>query len=632
MVVVDNENIQLVIDAINSAPSIAIDTETTGLYPYKEDRLFSIIVATQENDYYFNFNARCDHLLNKPICLLSRNEIPNIIRKNYSGRIFFHNQKFDMKFLALEGLDLSNHNCYDTVVLARLEKNERLSLKLETLAKIVKLDKIDAVKEYVKKHKLYKDGDSKQKQYDLVPFDLMSEYGCMDAHITLKLGHLLLDNIKKQDSRNNNEKKLKDILKIERDLTPILYNMKEKGILIDKQFILEGIEYEQNKYKQYAQKYEEITGIPFIDSNKNHAKAFFNIGEKYPLTEKGNPSFNKEALESMDTELAHCIKDYRYSYKKVHTYFDNFLFLADDNNVIHADLNQSQGRTGRMSSSTPNLQNLTRPHEGEQYQVRQAFIPFDTFFMLDFDQFEYRMMLNKAKEMGVIEQVLSGLDVHTATANMMGVPRQQAKTINFLLLYGGGIAVLARALFKTHLSEHTLKAIQKMHFDRDTHYSISSIASILKLENWEVSHGVEILVKALDLKRLYFKRLPNVEKWVKRTIAQAERGYVYNEFGRAFKFPKNFAFKAPNYAIQGGTADWIKSAMVNIGKEMKGMKSSMLLQVHDELLFNMVDSEKNFVYKIKDMMENVKPSGILPYTVGIDYSPTSWADKRSYDG
>ena len=185
MIAVDNRNFRLVLDAINSAPSIAIDTETTGLNPFKGDRLFSIIVSTLEEDYYFNFNDRCDHLEALPSNLLDRNSIQNIIRDDYSGRIFFHNLKFDVKFLDLEGLNLLNHRIYDTVILARLERNDRLNLTLDVMAKTIKLDKIDAVKEYIKKHKLYRDGNSDNKEYDAVPYELMSEYGCMDGHITL---------------------------------------------------------------------------------------------------------------------------------------------------------------------------------------------------------------------------------------------------------------------------------------------------------------------------------------------------------------------------------------------------------------------------------------------------------------
>ena len=242
-------------------------------------------------------------------------------------------------------------------------------------------------------------------------------------------------------------------------------------------------------------------------------------------------------------------------------------------------------------------------------------------------------MLNKAGEMGVIEQVLGGLDVHTATKNQMGIDdRDKAKTINFLLLYGGGIAVLARKLYSTHLPEHTLKLIQKYHFYDDYQWDNLRIASEMGLELWEVEHGVSILTDAKNLKELYFKKLPSVKGYVKRTIKQAEKGKLYNDFGRVYRFRnKDFAYKAPNYEIQGETADWIKSAMVELDDFLKPYESRMILQVHDELIFEVKDGEEHIVPAIKRIMENQRPTAFLPYTVGVDLAEKSWFDKESYD-
>lgn len=635
MVIVTWDIFDDVVAIINSAPDIAIDTEATGLRVYHGDKLFAIIVSIQKEDFYFNYNDNA--------AKLPRSNISKIISKDYKGRIFFHNAKYDMVLLRYEGLDLTEHNIYDTVGLARLEDNRRLNLKLDFLSKLVGDNKDDAVENYIKENKLFelvdipsKKQPFKDKHFDKVPFDIISKYGCKDGNITLKLGKYFLERLAAIDSSSSqpDDKKIRNILITENKLTPILIKAQDKGMNIDIDYCNEALAHEKHTYQTLAKRYKELSGVNFIDSGKNHAIAFTNVGEKYPLTEKGNPSFTDEVLTSLDSPLSNTLKQYRYSYKKAHTYFANFLYLRDSMGIVHAQLNQYKPRTGRLSSNDPNLQNLNRAREGELYPVRRAFIPHEgeSLFMLDFDQFEYRMMLNKAGEMGMIEQVLSGLDVHTATANLMGVPRQQAKTINFLLLYGGGIAVLARELFVTHLSEATLKLIQKFYFFKDYKWDFNRIANELKLEFWEVTGAVEILTKASDLKKLYFKSLPKVKVWVDMIIAQAERGFIYNEFGRAYKFNKNFAFKAPNYAIQGGTADWIKKAMVKTDKLLLPYKSSLQLQVHDELIFGVNPNERNLVYDIKEIMENVAPTEYLPYTVGIDYSDKSWGDKESYNG
>jgi DNA polymerase-1 len=507
------------------------------------------------------------------------------------------------------------------------------------MASIVGMEKDDSVDKYIKENKLYtiediptrKDPD-KLKHYDQVPFDIITQYGATDAIITHKLGIKLINKIAEYDSAIGNKYKIKDVLKTERELIPVLMDMRDVGVLVDVDYVNEAFNHTVNEYKKAEQLYTDLTGIAFRDANATHAKAFKAAGLKFPLTAKGNPSFTDEVLTSMDSELAQALQDYRYGYKKAHTYFANFLHLRDSKDLIHCELNQATGRTGRFSSSNPNLQNLNRPRKDEQYLVRRSFIPQPdhAFFMLDFDQFEYRAMLNKAGEMGVIEQVLGGLDVHTATANLMGVERQLAKTINFLLLYGGGYAVLARALYKTHLSEDTLKLIQKYHWDRDRTYSMSSIAGLCKLDDWEVIHGVEILEKAKANKELYFKKLPRVKKYVQDTTKKAERVPIYNYFGRRYTFPKAHAYKAPNYEIQGETADWIKQAMVSVHQYLKPKKSNLILQVHDELLFQIHKNEFDIVYDLKDIMENIAPTTFLPYTVGIDFSDKSWADKRKY--
>ena len=118
-----------VLKQINSAPNISLDTETTGLKPYLGDKLFGISISTEEEDFYFDFKT-----LNKDI-------IPQIVTKEFSGRIFYHNAKFDMKMIENEGLNLRDKRLYDVAGLARIEYNDRLQLRLAALAKIIKLDK-----------------------------------------------------------------------------------------------------------------------------------------------------------------------------------------------------------------------------------------------------------------------------------------------------------------------------------------------------------------------------------------------------------------------------------------------------------------------------------------------------------
>jgi len=633
-VIVTTDVFSQAIKAITDSSYISLDTETTGLYYHKGHRLFSIIIGTADEEYYFNYNADPDHLGNVAPTILPRSTIPQIL-ENFTGRIFMQNPVFDILMMLCEKADLTKIRIYAVEALARIVNNDRFAIGMSTLAKDIGLAKSDEVKHYCTENKLFRKykvrgikTEKKEPLFYKVPFDIMFRYGCQDARVTYDLGIHYFQKITVMPNPHGWD----DVVQTERDLVPVLAEMKLNGIKVDKDYCERAYEYYTNKKELIASEYKRITGIEFKDSGKNHAQAFDILGFKYPLTPKGNPSFTKDLLENLDTPIANVIKDYRKADKKA-SFFASYVYHADKDGFIHASLNQAATRTGRFSSSDPNLQQVPkRGDSGSTFPVRNAFVPRSDeyiLFALDFDQFEYRMMLNKAEEMGVIAQVLDGLDVHTATDNQMGInDRDKAKTMNFLLLYGGGIAVMAMALYKTHLPEHILKDIQKYHFFKDYLWDNLRIAEEMELSIEDVEHGVEILTKASNLKKLYFRKLEAVELFVKRTIGAAESGSLYNDFGRMYRFKyKDFCYKAPNYLIQGETADWIKRAMIKLHELFKDKKSMMVLQVHDELLFEIHKDELDLVPQIKDIMENVAPTKHLPYTVGVDYSRKSWGDK-----
>lgn len=223
------------------------------------------------------------------------------------------------------------------------------------------------------------------------------------------------------------------------------------------------------------------------------------------------------------------------------------------------------------------------------YPVRKCFIPRKDykFVMFDYDQMEYRLMLDYAGELKVIEEIKNGMDVHEATGKLVGVSREEAKTLNFMLLYGGGVNKLA------------------------------------------ISLNVDIK-KARSLKSKYFKKLPNVKKLIKRVneVVQ-QRGHIKNWLGRRYYFKENF-YKAPNYLIQGGCADIIKLAMLDIDWLLEPYKSSMLVTIHDEVLCEIHKDEDFLILQIRDIMEGIYKPRHLALSVGIEESEISWHDKEPY--
>lgn len=639
--------LQQVKNEIAKCELIALDTETTGLMPWK-DKLFSIIIATEGKEYYFNFNEKTE--VSASDSLLSRNIISGLL-SDFKGTIFLHNAKFDMHFCLNEGLDLRDprFTIHCTEAIGRVEYNDHMSYSLDNLGQKLGYKKMDAVKEYCDKHKLWeweypieKKNKVKKRFYDRVPLEVIVPYGCMDARITYELGKYQMQSIMKQDMEMQMKYKVKNgpltVMNQERELTKVLFDMERTGIKLNTEFVQDAWKDATFRAKQAMVNFHALTGVPFVDSGKTLAPIFDRLGEKYPLTEKGNPSFADDVLDQLSGPIGKIIQDYRNNYKKANTYYANYLYLADDNGFIHPNFRQGGTAFGRMSCSNPNMQNANKVEEGssdfnEQYLVRRCFIPeVDEYLVaMDYDQMEYRLMLDYAGEMPVIEEVLSGVDVHQATANLMGVPRKQAKTINFMLLYGGGIAKLALALFEPTVTEEKLKQIQQMSFQGK---SVERISALLTLDRETVKFNIEQLEKAGTLKKLYFSKLPKVEQFIGAVKGAAiSRGYIFNWMGRKCIFADSkWGYKAPNALIQGGTADIVKRAMVNIHTMLKdrGARSHMKLQVHDELVFGIKKDEMHLIPDLKLLMETAYPSKYLPLTVGVEYSETSWQDKQEY--
>ena len=601
------------IKKLSGAKYLALDTETTGLYPYLGDRLFSLVLHNGEEGFYFNFQPYAglsdDWVLPRSV-LQELQPLFSCKETIY----FLHNAKFDLAMLSKEGVEISG-TIHDTEVGARMEFNRHFDYTLDACAKRIGLEKSKAVAEYIKSHKLYDESTdletgekTKKPRYDKVPFDIMAPYALKDGEIAFKLGMHQLEWVKKDVAQTVTENVLlpqklqlvSGFYATEQALTKVCFAMERTGIKIDRGFCQRALQAEKEIYQAASKAFSEISGVPLVDSPKSLKKAFDAVGEDYPQTAKGNPSFTAEVLEGMTSPLARTLLNYRKAYKKAHTYYQNFIELADKEDRIHANIRQAGTDTTRFSYSEPNLQNLTKNDEedaaSQDYLVRRAFIPTNGEYCLvpiDYSQMEYRFMLEYAQQMDVIEKVLGGLDVHQATANQMGVTRNQAKTLNFLLLYGGGVKKLADNL------------------------------------------GVDEF-KARELRGQYFAALPHIVAFTRRVMKRAEDTEIIRSWtGFPFRFPYytvdgrrlNYAYAAPNHLIQGGCAQVVRRAMVGCFERLRGMKSRMLVQVHDEIVFEIHKSELTVIPELQDIMEKAYPHRFLKLECEVSHSWKSWADK-----
>lgn len=594
--------------------TLACDTETSGLRPYHDDRLFAIIINNGKESFYFNWNIRdYENAFYDPEIVLDETHI-RALEGGFSHpntTWFFHNAKFDMAFLEKEGLHVAG-TVYDTKQLARITYNDHFDgYSLSKCAARIGLAKDDAVEKYIKDHHvwdyIYTPVKKKNKYYDQVPLEIMLKYGEIDAEVTYKLGMHHLRRIDELAERHQQGRvhTVRDVRDMERRLLSTIYGMEKVGVRISKEYCLRAAQYETDRANEAAREFEKLTQRVFCNSGKVFAEVFASEQDKWEYTEKGNPSFKSDIIKQFDSPAAKEVIKFRDATSKKQ-FYESFLYHADENGDVHPTFDPAGAASGRFSSSEPNFQNLKKDEEEAleaEFCVRRALVPRPgfNFVMIDYDQMEYKMMLDYAgglvgRKTSLISMVQDGHDVHQATADLvtgLGVEltRKKAKNGNFATLYGSGYDTLAK----------TIKATRQ---------------------------------EAIQLKTSIFKVAPEMKEFTRRVSQVAKRrGFIMNWFGRiSWCEDPNFSYKMPNYCIQGGCADVNKIALVEIDEYLKDKKSRLVMTIHDENVLEVHESEMGFVPQaVKEIMENVYPYRYLKLTAGAEWSDISLADKKEFD-
>lgn len=404
---------------------------------------------------------------------------------------------------------------------------------------------------------------------------LLSVYNCKDV-CTLKQS---LEQELKQEG-------LWDLfVEIEMPLMPVLAEMEEAGVLIDTEGLKETSKLFTQQLQSLEQEIHALAGLNFnISSPKQVGEVLFEtlkLDSKAKKTKTGQYVTNEEVLEALRRKhpIVGKILEYRGLKKLLSTYIDALPQLINkETGHIHTSFNQTVTATGRLSSSNPNLQNIpVRDAQGKE--VRKAFIPYpgQLFFSADYSQIELRIMAHLSQDKNLIEAFLQGNDIHAATAakifkkaleEVTSDERRKAKTANFGIIYG--------------------------------------ISAFGLAERMGVSRS-----EAKQLIDEYFATYPGVKAYMEKSIQMArEKGYTETIFKRRCSLPdinsnnsvvRGYAERnAINAPIQGSAADIIKIAMIRVYKRMKeeGLKSKMILQVHDELNFSVLPEEKERLQKL----------------------------------
>lgn len=369
------------------------------------------------------------------------------------------------------------------------------------------------------------------------------------------------------------EEKLENLYyHIEMPLTFILYGMEKEGVICDKK-VLEEIASDMKSQMEHCS--EQIYALAGMEFNLNSPKQLSEVlFDHLGLPSGKKRSTSADVLEKLAGvhEIIPLILQYRKIQKIFSTYADGLQKYIQKDGKIHTIFNQCVTQTGRLSSSEPNLQNISvRDEQGKV--IRKAFLPSEGHLLVssDYHQVELRILAHMAKEKNMIEAFQSGIDIHTSIAmKIFGIEnegdvtsemRRQAKTVNFGIVYG---------------------------------ISDFGLAEQLGISRKEASEFIAS----------YYKSFPNIQSYMNQVVADCERdGYVTTLCGRRREIPeikdknrmvREFGKRAAmNAPIQGTAADLIKLAMIQIDERMKqsNVKSKMILQVHDELIFDVVIEE-----------------------------------------
>lgn len=581
-VVINDDNIEQVLTDLLSIESgvIVLDTETKGLKWH--DRLFALQLKIKGGmSYYFNF---LDYGNETPYLDFSVLEKLKPLFLNPNIRWVGHNIKFDLHKLALEGIRI-NGEVYDTMVMAHVQYNKHMSYSLDNCLKRIGLEKDDRVMKWIVENKAYttyhvegKKTKEKDLHFDRVPWEIMCEYGFRDVEDTLAL----YEHQEEYFSRPENKDQIA-LIHNNMELVKSVYNMEAEGIHISEEYCDSAIEEHNRNISEITDDIERLTQQKYKAGSKWLQGVLRDQGIELEVSDKGNVILDKNALKSVPNAVASLVLEMRDQEKHA-TFYSTFLRFKDSNGILHPSYRLTGTDTGRFSCSDPNLQQVPKEEKAieEGHTVRGAFYVEDDFILvsMDYDQMEYRMMADYAGEMGMIEAIKGGLDPHTYVANMMNVDRKLAKTLNFGLLYGMGLAKLADALKVT-------------------------------------------VEEAKVLKYRYYRELPNVQKLTRTIMDTATaRGFIRNRYNRRYYLddPK-FAYKMPNYLIQGTGADVVRHVIPKINYLLEGMKSKLLLQVHDELIYKIHRDETHIIPEIKRIMESeYKPMNGMNLTCGVEYS------------
>jgi DNA polymerase I len=591
------ESLKTWVEKAMNTPVVAIDTETTSLNAIQAQLVgISLAIGKDQACYIPLIHTASTPQLDTTLALETLKPLltnPCVLKVG-------HNIKYDLVVLAKYGIDIAPLT--DTMLMSYVLDAGKNGHGMDELAEL------HLGYNTIKFADVAGSGKA-MKTFDHVPIDQATAYAAEDADVTLQLFHVFR-------SRLTAEKMVNVFERLERPLVAVIASMESQGIQVDRllldrlghEFANQMAQLEAMIYKLAGRTFnvaspKQLGEILFDEMNLNVAQSTNGSLKIKPpkKTKTGAYVTDVDVLESLAAqghELPARVLEWRGLAKLKSTYVDALIeAVSPQTSRVHTSYMLAGTSTGRIASSDPNLQNIPiRTENGRK--IRQAFVasPQCRLVSLDYSQIELRLLAHMAEVPALVEAFRKGNDIHTITAStMFGIApeeitadlRRQAKAINFGIIYG--------------------------------------------ISPFGLSHQLGIAQsKAADYIKTYFETYPGIQQYMERCKELARRnGYVQTLWGRkcytlgiqdnnpvARQFAERQAINAP---LQGSNADIIKRAMIHIPTLLQKLKSSahMLLQVHDELVFEVPEGElSETIPELKKLMENIVPLKV-PLVVGV---------------
>ncbi|MDO5543794.1 MAG: DNA polymerase I [Acinetobacter sp.] len=571
--ILDQAHWDALLQRLQTAQRFAFDTETTSL-DYRVAEIVGFSVAFDAKDAYYVPLAHdyegVPQQLNRDQVLT---QIKPILENNAVEKIG-HHLKYDAHVLENHGIHLQGWY-FDTMLASYVLNSVATRHGMDDVARLYLSHLTTSYEQIAGK-------GVKQKTFNQIEIETAAHYAAEDAHVTYRLYEVLSAKLQKHPE-------LVNILhNIEMPVARVLTSMEENGIQLDLKFLDQlGVDFAQTM-QDLENQIVELAGENFnVSSPKQVGEILFDkLGLKGgKKTATGQYSTSESVLEKIEHPISSLILDYRGLSKLKSTYTDGLLKQANnDTHRVHTSYHQALTATGRLSSTDPNLQNIPiRTEIGRQ--IRKAFVAPEGRVLLaaDYSQIELRLMAHFSQDDALLDAFNHGQDVHRRTAaEVLGIAledvtsdqRRQAKAVNFGLLYG--------------MSEFGL--IRQLGFTRE---------------------------ESQNYIKQYFQRYPGIYEYMQRTRQVAlEQGFVETILGRRLYTPdiaaRNMMVRkaaeraAINAPLQGSAADIIKMAMIEVDKMLPQAQAKMLLQVHDELVFEVdADAADELAPKLAEVMQSV---------------------------